>query len=145
MGVRPEPRVAWKINRVAPTDTALATTTTTAIVPHEPWVPQNVRDRARDALLAALDQLNAQIVTTPTAAYYQVRLAHIQALLTEADKVGGDPQDRMKSYAEVVKAKLDGKSKREITRTVTMKETITEGNDEPARQEITILSPADCL
>jgi hypothetical protein len=98
----------------------------TAITGREPWVPQAIRDKARTALLTGLAKLETQIDANPTAAYYTVRLAYVQAILAEADKVGGDPQDRMKSYEQEVRAKLEGKSKREITRTVTMTEKTSE-------------------
>lgn len=119
--------------------------TTTAVVVHESWVPTAVRDKARDVILRLLGKLETQIEVSPTAAYYQVALGYCQVLLTESEKTGGAPLDRMKSYAEEVKAKLDTKSKREITRTITMKETVTEESAKPTGETITVLSPADSL
>jgi len=111
---------------------------TTALIARIPWVPTDVRDLARDALLAGLAKLDLVIDLNPSAALYTARLGYIQAILLEADKAGGDPQGRLKSYSEEVKARLDSRSKREITRTVTMKETITEGNDKPVSQEVAL-------
>lgn len=122
--------------------------TSKTIVVHETWVPGDIRDRARDTIIRLLDKLEVQIEYRPTAAYYQVALGYCQALLAESEKKGGSPTDFQKSYMEDVKAKLDSMGKREITRTVTMKETIREnegGNAEPTGPEITILSPSDSL
>lgn len=105
------------------------------------WVPIDAQTKARSRLLEGLDKIEAQIALTPTAAYYQVRLEYIKEVLKEAEKGGGALGDRMKNYMEEVKSR-----KREVTRTVTMKETVTEvANDEPAGETITVEGEASPL
>ena len=82
------------------------------------WVPVEAQSRARSRLIEGLDKIEVQIEKTPTAAYYQVRLEYIKEIIKEAEKGGGALSDRMKNYMEEVKSR-----KREVTRTVTMKET----------------------
>ncbi len=110
----------------------LAPPANTDLTTPDVWVPTNKRDWARSKIVSAIGELD-QLISGggATAAYFKVRLDHLQTILLEADKAGGAPLDRMKSYAEEVNAKLDSKGNREITQIVTMTEKVTE-NVEPA-------------
>jgi hypothetical protein len=104
------------------------------------WVPTEVTAWTRGRIRSAIAELDAKIAEGATAAFFAVRLEHFKLLLGEAEKTGGTPLDRQKSYLDEVRAKLESKGKREITRTMTVTEKITEGDVEPACQEVTILS-----
>lgn len=87
------------------------------------WMPIHAQTTAREKLLTGLSRIEAEIESKPTAPMFEVRLKYIEAIIKEAEKGGGALGDRMRSYADEVSRK------REVTRTVTMKEVVTEIDD----------------
>jgi len=110
-----------------------------AVIVDVAWVPDKVRETARQKLLVAAKMIEAQIAVNPTAAYYHTWLEFLQELIKESEKSGGALENQAKNYLEEVQSK-----RREVTRTVTqtIKEVVTEVADksEPVSAQAAVFS-----